>query len=246
MGPHVGPTGQTVGPMGRRRPGLSMSKRAQFVEYGPFESLLSQRDRESSLENRVFDHALFYSFVVYPTLGTSAIVADVQLLSCRVSPGTCQLGPGLILRRVLFSDFECGDAMHIDAAVELDGVIVRGSRPRRLWIRPYEASAARVDSQPQLDITGYLGEVSITGVGTSRLRLDPTRHVVVRADWLQTVDWQGLGLSPLSFWRIAAKKVAVEQSVEGVFSVPKSGSRRAAILADLGLLRRAGVVGAAS
>ena len=84
------------------------------------------------LENQSFVDEVFHDLVINPPRGSSATVSNTKFLNCRTSPGTCIVGPLVTLDTVEFSNLDCGDAIHIDAAATLNQVTIRGSQPERL------------------------------------------------------------------------------------------------------------------
>ncbi len=202
------------------------------------------------LANRVFSSVSFEDFVLPNPGNRVAALSDLQFNRCSVSPGTCVIRRGARLSKVLFDCFECGDAMRVSSEVFLDRVTIRGrGAPKMLWVRPQTEppEPIAVTDQPgvewSLNISDYCGEVSITGLQTDKIILAPSRHVILRTDKFRSVDWQSLGIAPLSYWRLMAKKVTADGASEGVFSLPKEPSRHFdRSMVELQILRDAGLV----
>lgn len=199
------------------------------------------------LENRVFSNVVFEDFAICPTIGQSVTVSSVHFENCRVSPGTCMIRAKTLIKDVTFTNFRCGDAMHISSEVHLDRLRIIGKKyPRMVWVRPEnERSTVRLentDVEFLLDISEFYGEVSITGIPTEKCIRDSSRHVVVHVDPWKSVDWKSLGISGLSYWKLMAKKAAVENSPAGIFSMPPKNSRNyEKSVHELQILRQAGI-----
>lgn len=183
------------------------------------------------LRDREFTRFEFGDFSVSPALGQSIRLENLHFDHCSVSPGTCVIREGAILRDVLFSEFQCGDAMHISSSALLERVKVKGeNQPQMVWLKPNigDTHVPQLYDEIEwaLDISEFAGQVSITGIPTEKVRVDLNRHVIARADWLTTVDWEALGIGRLSYWRILAKKVASAGSTCGVFSLPQQSHTR--------------------
>lgn len=190
----------------------------------------------------------FTDFSLRPSAGHQMELSNVKFDNCAVSNGTCVIRKGVSLKNVTFKDFECGDALHISAEVFLENVKIVGlKKPAMLWVRAQEddgeSKRDKNDLLIALDITDYEGEVSITGLPSSKVALNPDCHVVVRADWLEQVDWKGKGFSPLSYWKLMAKKVVADKSMEGIFSIPsKTGKNYERSMMELGILKKDGFI----
>jgi len=199
------------------------------------------------LANKTFTKTVFSNFVPRPPANGSVFLQGVYFDHCEVKLGTCMISPRTTLQDVVFNNFKCGDAMRIAAEAPMRNVTIQGKRyPRMLWIKRWidaESSSAvpLTGENSSLDISGYLGEVSITGILVEKIRINPELHVKVYAEKMKAVDWASLESGRISSWRIAAQKAAYEGSGEGVFSLPSPKSRNyERSMAELKQLRDAG------
>lgn len=196
-----------------------------------------------TLTGRVFENVSFKDFSVNPKVGTEITIENCTFTGCKVTDGAFVIMKGSVLKNVSFIKFDCGKAMHISAEAILENVKIAGTKaPKMIWIRPQEENGIISDNDNlSLDISEYEGEVSITGFPVDRVKINPDNQVIIRADLLENVDWQGLGLSPLSYWKMMAKKASVERCEAGVFSMPpKSGRNYERSIKELSILREKG------
>ena len=110
----------------------------------------------------------------------------------------------------------------------MDQLTISGmSMPRSLWIGRDDRQDNSPIVRPKgcIDIRGYNGEVTITGLSAGAVSIDPTRHFVVPSSLAAGVDWTELGFEGLSLWKIFAKKVALGFGEEGVFNLPQPGTK---------------------
>lgn len=196
----------------------------------------------SRLEDSHFDRETFDDFALPHRFGAVKI-QDVHFDNCRVSPGTCMLGAGLALRNVRFTDFSCGDAMNIDARVEMIDVTIEGScSPRMVWIR---SGAEPADQTPEfsLDISHYEGEVWIDGVPIEQISRNADKQIAIDLDRFDDADWGALGIRGLSFWRMMGKKIQASGSRKGVVSLPPPNGRNyESTMSELKRLKSEGVL----
>lgn len=142
---------------------------------------------DTVVSGRRYRDVTFESLVVPTAPGARFVLDDVTFDRCRTRSGFFVTGAS-VLRDVTFVDLDGGDALHVSARALLEDVTVAGAQPSMLWIRPYPTDPRDVVLAPALDIARYAGEVSITGVRTDDVVLDPDRHVVVRRALLDEVD----------------------------------------------------------
>ncbi|TVO71266.1 hypothetical protein [Sedimenticola selenatireducens] len=207
--------------------------------------MISEFDGNFSLVDRIFDKENFKSFIVNPKEGTSITIENCSFVGCKVIDGDFSIMKGTVLKNVTFIDFNCGNAMHISAEAVLDNVKIAGSSmPKMIWIRPQDGIPSIRNKQNNfLDISEYDGEVSITGFPVDRVKINRNHQVVVKANLLETVDWKGLGLSTLSYWKMMAKKASIESREAGIFSMPpKSGRNYERSMKELNILRNNGYI----
>lgn len=200
------------------------------------------------ISSREFVEEEFFDFSLRPIGAERIEVSDVLFDRCVVQSGVCVIRKGVVLRNVVMSDFLCRGGLHISAEAGLENCIISDNKsPSMLVIRSQldESNIDEVGSgvRTALDISDYSGEVSITGVPASLVKINPDRHVVIKAELLGAVDWKSSGLGPLSYWRLMAKKVLAENAVEGIFSFPsETASNYAKSVYELDILRKQGVV----
>jgi len=171
-----------------------------------------------------FERATFETFALPHTFGDVEI-CNVHFDRCMVSPGTCMLNPGVKMRSVRFTEFSCGDAMHIDAGVEMIDVTIEGARsPSMIWIR---SGNGPVEHAPDwsLDIAGFAGEVWIDGIPTERVTRAAQTQIIIDLERFDAADWETLGIGGLSYWRMMGKKVRASGSRTGIASLPPVNSR---------------------
>lgn len=175
-----------------------------------------------------------------PKVGSAVAIENCSFVGCNVTNGAFTIMKGSILKNVSFVDFDCGEAMHISAEAILDNVKIVGSNtPKMVWIRPQDNGYSKMDEcRLSLDLSGYEGEVSITGFPVDKVKINTVHQVVIKANLLKAVDWKGLGLSALSYWKMMAKKASVDGSEAGIFSLPsKTGRNYERSMNELNILR---------
>ena len=178
-----------------------------------------------SLVDTTFENEIFEQFAIRPPVGTTAMLRDVTLIGCKITPGTCVIREDAILRDVLFNDFECGDAMRISSEVVLERVVIKGSRlPKRLEIKPnksdYTPSSHYENVDFALDVSEFFGEVSVIGIPVEKIKTDPERQVKIECGRFESADLKALGIGGLSYWKLIAKKIVSTGARQGVFDIP--------------------------
>jgi|GEM_PF-3500641 len=207
--------------------------------------LIFTEDREGnlSISDRVFEGESFTSISLAPVKGTTIVMRDTKFINCSTNPGTCVISKGVILDHVEFIDFRCGDALRISLDASLNEVAVTGNYPAALLVQPESREGLRVtpsEGSCQLDISRFLGRVSIIGLPGNAVRKDSERHVCVKASWQNDVQWKSLNIGPSSYWRIFVKKLQVFKVSEGVFSLPRD-KYSSETLAEMLRLEQAGI-----
>lgn len=200
------------------------------------------------LIGETFANKVFSAFSLCPPAGSRFLIQGVRFENCKVTPGTCVINPETILDDVVFTNFECGDAMHIASEVVMLNVKIEGGEcPKMVWIKPsLEAQLRRPipckGDGCSLDLSGYAGELSITGIDVNTVRINPQLHVKIHVERMNAVDWQSLGIGGLSYWRLMARKVSADGAISGIFSVPSTKVHYyEKSMTELDLLRKAGV-----
>lgn len=181
-------------------------------------------DGNRSISGRVFEGESFKSISLAPVNGKTIVVRDTKFIKCSTNPGTCIISKGVVLDHVEFTDFRCGDALRISLDASLNEVTVTGKHPAALVVQPESREGLRgaiSTGSCQLDISRFLGRVSIIGMPGNAVRKDSERHVCVKASWQNDVQWKSLNIGPSSYWRIFVKKLQVFKVREGVFSLPR-------------------------
>lgn len=173
---------------------------------------------------RKFEKCQFSDLVISPPLSSRVRIENCEFLKCLTSPGTCRFCSGVTLDHVMIRDLDCGDAIRISSEVDFNQVIIEGKSPKSLIIKPEDKTTFAIPELKhvafQLDISGFLGEVTILGMRSSMVRKDPNRHVTMHEKWKDEVAWTDLGIGPLSYWRIYVKQLSFLHAEEGVFSLP--------------------------
>lgn len=204
-----------------------------------------KEDGSLRLENAVFNRKRFLDFSLRGAGSKEFKLVNVSFEDCLVDPGVFSIAPGVSMEKVNFENFECGDAMHIAAEVCMNDVVIRGKNlPKMLWIKPSICVAGGAVCFPaSIDISEYRGELSVTGLDVTGIKFNPVEHVPMKLEKMMTVDWQALGISMLSYWRILAKKIRADGATSGLFSLPPvSGKNYQKSMMELGILRSQGVL----
>lgn len=174
------------------------------------------------------------------TPGLDYVVEECKFINCQVRPGTYEVNDGVLLKNVLFDNVICGDMFTISSNAVLDRVIIRGgAKSRGLWIKPLEVLDPALDRafrawaaeetkhvSMMLDISEYRGwEVEILGLPIEKVVIDPNQHFVVTRKWHE-VDWDRLGISRTSFWRITLMRLDDFEVETGIYTLPRKGERK--------------------
>jgi hypothetical protein len=200
------------------------------------------------LSGKAYNSESFEDFVVNPSSGKKVLIVDTAFKDCKAPNGSAIIMKGTTLENVSFVNFDCGDALNISSEVTLKGVRVIGKKhPKMIWIRPEDkGNIIRSDCSGiyvSLDISEFDGEVSITGIHADKVKVNPTKHVVLKAELLESLNWKELGISGLSYWKLMIKKIIADKSEEGIFSLPpKSGKNYERSMRELEVLRNQGYV----
>jgi hypothetical protein len=135
------------------------------------------------------------------------------------------LNSGVILQSVRFTEFSCGDAMHIAAGVKMIDVTIEGTRsPSMIWIRSGDEPVNH-DSDYSLDVSRFEGELWIDGVPIDQVTRNVQTQIVIDLDRFDAADWDRLDIHGLSYWRIAGKKVRASGAHKGIASLPPTNGR---------------------
>lgn len=62
---------------------------------------------------KIFNNLIFSDFTLRPTNDHLLEMLNVRFEFCTVSSGTCVIRKGVSLKNVVFSEFDCGDALHM-------------------------------------------------------------------------------------------------------------------------------------
>lgn len=195
---------------------------------------------------RKFEKCQFSDLVISPPLSSRVRIENCEFLKCSTSPGTCRIRSGVTLDHVTFRDLDCGDALRISSEVDFNEVTIQGKRPKALIIEPQNDKTFKIpEIKPvefQVDISDYLGEVTILGMRSKMVRKDPNRHVSIHEKWRDEVDWKSLGMGPLSYWRMVVKRLSLFHAEEGIFSLPSPKEKRySETMKERDILVKAGV-----
>lgn len=216
---------------------------------GIMDFMLDDGKGKFTLSNKDFKSETFKDFSIRPANGQVVELENVTFDRCIVLGGRAAIRQGSSLKNVTFSNFQCREALHISAEVLLNNVKILGDETSAmLWVRPQNEGTDMIERMPDssivsLDIRDFMGEVSITGVATKNIIVKPELHAVLIIDRLKAVDWKGLNIGMLSYWKLMAKKVISDGSSEGVFSMPpKSGKNYEKSMKELEVLRSEGFI----
>ncbi|MHC2066870.1 hypothetical protein ACYFX5_05335 [Bremerella sp. T1] len=198
------------------------------------------------LSGRLFENVQFSDLEIAPRMGSPIRIEDCRFLNCSTSLGTCLIRRGTTLDSVVFSNLDCGDAIHVSSEVCLNRVVIEGKKPKSLFIKPQDRETFKMPEVPdtdfQLDITNFSGTVDIEGLRGNMVRKDPSRHVTIQAKWRDEVDWKGMGIGGSSYWKIFVRKLAYNNADEGVFSLPgRSHDDFSEVMHQKELLKNAGL-----
>lgn len=180
------------------------------------------------LADRTYQGCRFADLTFAPSEGT-IVVRNTRFISCSTHPGTCVIAEGVALDRVVFDNFDCGEALRISSLVKFDRVVVKGGMPRALRIQPEPgetanpAAAAKVPFQ--LDISNFAGDVLVAGLRTELIRRNPARHAVLESRWCDDVPWRELKSPTTSFWKLGAMHLREIKVEQGIFSLPDPSDR---------------------
>lgn len=193
-----------------------------------------------------YENCQFSHLEITPPVGRTVRIESCKFLNCSTSPGTCVISENVALDRVVISNLECGDAIRISSETDLKEVVIAGERPKALIVQPENEDnfvmPEPTETEFQLDISGFLGNVTIVGLRGNMVRRDSHRHVAVQAKWKDEVDWKGLGIGPFSYWRIFVKKLSVFNAEESVFSLPCSSDKHyAETMRERELIEKSGI-----
>lgn len=212
-----------------------------------FQELLSPgADGIPAIANREFSNVRFSDFRL-PGPAGAANLTRVKFIDCEISPATCQIDGGTTLREVSFVNFSCGDAIHVASDVFLDRVVFAGhEQPRMIWVMTPARQVVPPDYNDVewcLDIRDYHGEVSIAGPPAAKILRDPQRHILFDNNKLADINWAGLGINALSYWKILAKKSRGSGAETCIFSTPSpSGRNYERSMKELKILRDEGLL----
>lgn len=78
-----------------------------------------------------------------------------------------------------------------------------------------------------LDISQFDGkEIEVRDLPASQIKYNPERHVVVRASWLESIEWDdvvsdsSIESEPVGFWRMLARRAAATKFAALVTTIP--------------------------
>lgn len=206
----------------------------------------STADGNLQLMDTTYGEKQFDEILLAPAPGRNLAVRQVVFRNCATRPGTCRVLSGVTLENVSFIDLDCGDALRLCTESVVSHVLVSGNRPKSLIVRPATNDAYSIpviaNTDWQLDISRFAGEVEVVGMRGNMVRKDSVRHATIKAAWGTSVDWKCLGIGPFSYWRIFIKKLSVFRTEEGVFSLPDAGHKHyAEVIREKAILEKAGL-----
>ena len=191
--------------------------------------LFIEKDNYWLLENKEYLNEKFDEFSIYLSSCTDVRIHDTKFIDCRVGPGACAISKNFRLENVWFSEFECGKAMHIDSEAFLDRVTIEGKSPSKIWVmRNDRESLKKLDYSKveyALNISNFLGEVSIAGIPSDKIIKNESLHIIVKASWREDIKWGEIGISQTSMWKSYVRSVLSSGFDECIFSLPNSRSK---------------------
>ncbi|MFM2479657.1 hypothetical protein [Celerinatantimonas sp. MCCC 1A17872] len=182
-------------------------------------------DGDMKISNKKYFDVSFDDFMLNPMDNKRMKICDVTFDKCKILSHQAYIMKGVTLNNVIFEDFNCGDILNISSEAELVNVkIIGGDSPKMIWIRPESKNItnSNYSKHCQLDISEYSGEVSITGVSVELIKINTQEHILIRVKRFNSIDWNSLGISALSYWKIMLRKVIADNSESGIFSLPPS------------------------
>lgn len=179
-------------------------------------------------------------------------IEDVIFSRCQIGPGRFEIGAGVSLSRVVFDNVSSPASLVISSDALLDRVVLRG-KPKNggLWLRPdevfdairseqYRKTAANhaMKTQLMLDIADYEADhIEVLGIPIEKVKFDESKHVVVRKEMGDGVDWATLGIPPSSFWRICLLRLHTFEVDVGIFGLPLGVVQRQDAVEEIRRLR---------
>lgn len=211
-----------------------------------FDGELTPSGNDFVLSGKRFESEAIEKLVFRPVGDQKYIIEDVAFIGCNVDSNTAVIRKGTTLKNVIFDNLICKEPFEISAEAVLDNVIIKGNeKPAMVWVRNQQEDRREdiVFPDVTLDISEYVGELSITGIPVDSVVRNSDLHIVIKSSWLDEIDWKSLGFSPLSYWKLMAKKVSAAKCTEGIFSLPpKSGKNYERSMSELELLKDNGFV----
>jgi hypothetical protein len=214
-------------------------------------------NRRSS--NQVFSGHSFTEFSLGPVreIGDVCVIENAELVDCTVQPGEFAIRAGVVLKHVVFETVSSRDSMIISSNAVFENVVIKGQpRSGGIWVRPDDVfDAAKQASfcewaglqvskiETMLDVSEFRGqEVTILGWPVDKVRIDSNKHVVLHSRWREELDWDAMGISRSSFFRISLQYMRGFEVEEGIFSLPNENNRKfEQTMDELQVLREAGV-----
>ncbi len=171
-----------------------------------------------------------YEQFVFPASRERVTIGNCSFVDCCTTIGTCQIDSGTRIENVVFENFACGDAIHIDRSVHLSNLVIRGKKPSKVIVKPSgdegETATDHSSDSIALDISGYQGDVEVLGLPSTAVRYNPERHICVHGNWKKRSDeWRAAGVGPLSYLGICLKKVTLGSHECGFFGLPRPRSK---------------------
>lgn len=185
----------------------------------------------SSVSNIPFSMKTFEEFILCPADGYRIQLTDVLFEDCRVQPGTFFAMAGVEFQNVKFVNFQCGDVMRFSSEVILDRLKIAGFKlPKMIWIKPenidqYQLAREYESITIAIDLSEYTGKVNITGIPVNKIIINPACMVKIDANLLNKANFRKAGIPDNSYWKSISRKITVEGSASGVFSIPDKKDR---------------------
>lgn len=198
---------------------------------------------KKQLVGKVFSNQQFKEIALGPVKKAEQTyeVVNCKFINCKISPGLFVVRNGILLKNVLFQNVSSGDCLTISSNTFLDNVVLRGKHKKGgLWVKPSEVFDEKLETELKnrritftnnikvmLDIVDYEApEIAILGIPSSKVAINPDKHVVIKRSWKNEINWGELGIGPTSFWRIRLKYLRGFSVEEGVYGLPLKNNKK--------------------
>jgi hypothetical protein len=161
------------------------------------------------------------------------VLSDSTFTSCRIMQSSPRVYSGVQIDNVVFDDLNLCDDLIISSSTFVSRLTFRGRiNGGSLWIKPDERALVLPEglhrSLPDsrtvdwlLDITDLDSpEVTVIGLDTEKIRINPDRHIVVDATSPDLPAWSDVSKRVTSFLWMSRRYLRGFDSPSGIFSIP--------------------------